>query len=80
MKTELITKNIEVFKESFFFIILLGFSPYWEFKFNQKLFNECFSNINLLDKIHLKCICINWSILLGAEEPILFSFILNKHP
>ena len=37
-------------------------------------------NITGNDKIHLKCDCINGSILNGIRDPILYSFALDKSP
>ena len=48
---------------------LLGFSPYWDYKSNQIYFSEKILNQKLIEKIHLKCNCMN-----GAREPILYSF------
>ena len=35
-------------------------------------------NIKVVDKIHLKCDCINGSIVNGVREPILYSFALSS--
>ena len=35
-------------------------------------------NITGIDKIHLKCDCINGSIVNGVREPILYSFALSS--
>ena len=37
-------------------------------------------NITGIDKIHLKCVCIQGSIVNGVREPILFSFALSSPP
>ena len=37
-------------------------------------------NITGIDKIHLKCDCIQGSIVNGVREPILFSFALSSPP
>ena len=37
-------------------------------------------NITQIDKVHLKCDCINGSIVNGAREPILYSFALSSPP
>ena len=31
-------------------------------------------------KIHLKSECVDWSVVTGAREPILFSFVREKLP
>ena len=35
-------------------------------------------NITGIDKIHLKCDCIQGSIVYGVREPILYSFALSS--
>ena len=37
-------------------------------------------NITGIDKVHLKCNCIDGSIVNGVREPILFSFALSSPP
>ena len=37
-------------------------------------------NITGIDKIHLKCDCINGSVVNGVREPILYSFALSSPP
>ena len=37
-------------------------------------------NITGIDKVHLKCDCINGSIVNGVREPILYSFALTSPP
>ena len=37
-------------------------------------------NITGLDKVHLKCDCIQGSIMNGVREPILYSFALSSPP
>ena len=37
-------------------------------------------NITGLDKVHLKCDCIDGSIVNGIREPILYSFALSSPP
>ena len=37
-------------------------------------------NITGIDKVHLKCDCIDGSIMNGAREPILYSFSLDQPP
>ena len=33
-----------------------------------------------IDKVHLKCDCINGSIVNGCREPLLYSFAMDKPP
>ena len=37
-------------------------------------------NFTGIDKVHLKCDCIQGSIMNGAREPILYSFALSSAP
>ena len=37
-------------------------------------------NITGIDKVHLKCDCIDGSIVNGIREPILYSFALSSPP
>ena len=38
------------------------------------------TNITGIDKIHLKCECIQGSIVNSIREPILYSFVLSSPP
>ena len=75
------------FDKQSFFHTLLGFSPYWDYKpsnSNHVLIpgvypsDKIILNLNTIDKIHLKCDCIDGSIQDGVRQPILFSFVLDK--
>ena len=77
------------FDQQSFFHTLLGFSPYWDYKpsnSNHVLIpgvypsDKIISNLNTIDKIYLKCDCIDGSIQDGVRQPILFSFVLDKKP
>ena len=37
-------------------------------------------NITNIDKVHLKCDCVDGSIVNGKREPILFSFGIDEPP
>ena len=37
-------------------------------------------NITGIDKVHLKCFCLNGSVVHGVREPILYSFALSSPP
>ena len=37
-------------------------------------------NMNTVDKIQLKCDCIDRSVKIGVRQPILFNFNSNKPP
>ena len=75
------------FDKQSFFHTLIGFSPYWDYKpsnSNHVLIpgvypsDKIISNLNTIDKIHLKCDCVDGSIQDGVRQPILFSFVLDK--
>ena len=75
------------FDERSFFHTLLGYEPYWDYKPTNSNNNaipgvytndKVILNLNTIDKIHLKCDCIDGSFQDGLREPILFSFVLDK--
>ena len=75
------------FDKQSFFHTLLGFSPYWDYKpsnSNHVLIpgvypsDKIILNLNTINKIHLKCDCIDGRIQDGIGQPILFSFVLDK--
>ena len=74
------------FDKKSFFHTLLGFTPYWDYKPTNAIHADSSGvytsdknilNLNTIDKIHLKCDCIDGSIQDGLRQPILFSFVLN---
>ena len=75
------------FDENSFFHTILGFHPYWDYKPTNAIHadspgvytsDKIILNINRINKIHLKCDCIDGSIQDGVRQPTLFSFILDK--
>ena len=75
------------FDKKSFFHTLLGFTPNWDYKPTNEIHTICpkvytndkvILNLNTIDKIHLKCDCIDGSIQDGLRQPILFSFVLDK--
>ena len=75
------------FDKKSFFHTLLGFTPYWDYKPTNDIHadapgvytsDKIISNLNTIDKIHLKCDIIDGSIQDGFRQPILFSFVLDK--
>ena len=75
------------FNEKSFFHTLLGFEPYWDYKptnaFNSNgdgvyTSDKVILNLNTINKIHLKCDCIDGSVVNGLRQPILYSFMLDK--
>ena len=70
-----------------FFHTLLGFTPYWDYKPTNAIHadapgvytsDKIILNLNTINKIHLKCDCIDGSIQDGVRQSILFSFVLDK--
>ena len=73
------------FDEKSFFHTLLGYEPYWDYKPTNSntidsgvYISDKILNLNIIDKIHIKCDAIDGSIQDGVRQPILFSFILDK--
>ena len=90
MKTKLIFDYFLAlrFNKKSFFHSLLGFTPYWDYKPTNGVNSESAGiyisdkilNLNTIDKIHLKCDCIDGSIQDGVRQPILYSFVIDKKP
>ena len=75
------------FDDKSFFHTLFVFDPYWVYKPTNAFFadapgvytsDKIILNLNTIDKIHLKCDCIDGSIKDGVRQPILLSFVLDK--
>ena len=75
------------FDKKSFFHTKFGFAPYWDYKPTNAIHadapgvyssDKVFLNLNTINKIHLKCDCIDGSIQDGVRQPILFSFVLDK--
>ena len=90
IKSILKTNQNLIFTEKSFFYTILGFtqSRFYSLDgidgFYQLISGSYKSdkpiNITGIDKIHLKCYCIQGSIVNGIREPILFSFALSSPP
>ena len=90
LKSNLKINQTLIFTEKSFFYTILGFTqsnqgPLNEIEgFYQKLPGTYQSNkpisITGTDKVHLKCDCIQGSIVNGIREPILYSFALSAPP
>ena len=85
-KTIFALGTLRIDKQSFFHTFL-GFSPYWHYKPNNSNHvlipgvypsDKIILNLNTIDKIHLKCDCIDGSVQDGVRQPILFSFVPDK--
>ena len=68
------------FDEKSFFNTILGFTPVWDYKHYNKYTSQKIINLGSTNKIHLKCDCIDGSVVNGVRQPILYSFILDKSP
>ena len=80
-KTELVVRTGIIaikFDEKSFFSTILGFTPGWDYKHYSKYTSQKLVNLGSTKKIHLKCDCIDGSVVNGLRQPILFSFILDK--
>ena len=79
-----------IFTEKYFFYTILGFTQSRSYPlddidgFYQLIAGSYKSdrpiNITGIDKVHLKCDCIQGSILNGIRQPILYSFALSSPP
>ena len=90
LKSNLKINQTLIFTEKSFFYTILGFTQSHQGPLNdiEGFYQilpgsyECDKPINItgIDKIHLKCDCIQGSIVNVAREPILFSFALSTPP
>ena len=90
LKSNLKSNQTLIFTEKSFFYTFLGFTqsryyPVDDIDSHYQLVAGSYEsdrpiNITGIDKIHLKCDCIQGSIVNGIREPILFSFALSSPP
>ena len=90
LKSNLKINQTLIFTEKSFFYTILGFTQSRSYPLNdidgfyQIIAGSYKSdkpiNITGIDKIHLKCDCIQGSIVNGIREPILYSFALSSPP
>ena len=90
LKSNLKTNQTLLFTEKSFFYTILGFTqsrsyPLEDIENYYQLIPGSYKsdrpiNITGIDKIHLKCDCIQGSIVNGIREPILYSFALSHPP
>ena len=90
IKSNLKTNQTLIFTEKSLFYTILGFTQSHFYPlddcdgFYQLIAGSYKSdrpiNITGIDKIHLKCDCVEGGIVNGVREPILYSFALNSHP
>ena len=90
LETSLIINRTLIFTEKSFFYKILGFTQsnsgllgdvdgYIQIIPGKYKSIKC-NNITPIDKVPLKCDCIQGSIVNGIREPILYSFALDKRP
>ena len=90
LKSNLKTNQTLIFTEKSFFYTILGFTRSLSYPLDDidglyQLISGLYKsdrpiNITGIDKVHLKCDCIQGSIVNGIGEPILFSFALSSSP
>ena len=90
LKSNLKTNQTLIFTEKSFFYKILGFTRSRSYPLDDidgfyQLIAGSYKgdkpiNITGIDKVHLKCDCIQGSIVNGKREPILFSFALSSPP
>ena len=90
MKSNLKINQTLIFTEKSFFYTILGFTQSRSYPLNDidshyqiiAGSNKSDKPINItgIDKIHLKCDCIQGCIVNGIREPILYSFALSSPP
>ena len=90
LKSNLQINQTLIFTERSFFYTILGFIqshsyPLDDIDSHYQLIAGSYKsdkpiNITGIDKIHLKCDCIQGSIVNGIREPILYSFALSSPP
>ena len=89
-KTDLKINQTLIFTNNSFFYTILGFTQSHQGPLNDidgfyQLISGSYKsekpiNITGIDKVHLKCDCIQGSILNGIRQPILYSFALDQPP
>ena len=89
-KTDLKINQTLIFTNKSFFYTILGFTqshsyPLEDIEGFYQLIAGLYKserpiNITGVDKVHLKCDCIDGSIVNGIREPILYSFALDQPP
>ena len=90
LKSNLKINQTLIFAERSFFYTILGFTqsrsyPLDDIDSHYQIIAGSYTrdrpiNITGIDKIHLKCDCIQGSIVNGIREPILYSFALSSPP
>ena len=60
------------------FSTILSFNPHWDYKNYNEYNSQKSVNLTITDRINLKYDAIDGSVVKGIQEPILFSFFLDK--
>ena len=68
------------FDETSFFSTILGFTSGWDYKHYNKYTSQKVVNLGSTNEIHLKCDCIDGSVVNGLRQAVLYSFVLDKLP
>ena len=63
-----------------FFCNVLGFTSGWDYEHYNIHTIQKIVNLGKTNKIHMKCDCIDGSVVNGLRQPILYSFVLDKSP
>ena len=89
-KTDLKINQTLIFTNKSFFYTILGFTQSHSYPLDDiegfyqlipgSYKSERPINITGIDKLHLKCDCVDGSIVNGTREPILYSFALDQPP
>ena len=66
--------------KNLFFSTVLGFNSGGDYKFYNKYTSQKIVNLGSTNKIHLKCDCIDGSVVNGVRQPILYSSVLDRLP
>ena len=80
-KTKLVVNSSIIairFDENSFFSTILGFTPGWDYKHYNQYLSQKSVNLSSTNKIHLKCVVIDGSVVNGDRQPFLYSFVLDK--
>ena len=90
LKANLKTKQTLIFTEKSFFYTILGFTQSHSYPLDDidgfyQLIRGSYKsdkpfNFTGIDKVHLKCDCIQGRIVNGCREPFLYSFALSSPP
>ena len=81
MKTKLVVKSGIMairYDEKSFFSTVFCFTPGWDYKHYKQYISQKILNLRNTNKIHLKFVVVDGSVVNGTRQPILYSFVLDK--